>query len=80
MSIEVLTEMLGWCVILDFGLLMFAALVLKVGGGTIRPLHARLFDVSESALPNMYFQYLANLKIAALALHVVPYFALKLIE
>lgn len=39
-SLETITEVLGWCTVLNLGMLVFAGLVLMVGGPAIKQLHS----------------------------------------
>ena len=78
-SLETLTAFLGWCTVINIGLLMFAAVVLGLMRGPISQIHAKMFDLNESDLSREYFRYLAQYKIAVLVLNLVPYVALKMI-
>ncbi len=78
-SLETFTAFLGWCTVINIGLLMVAAVVLGLMRGPISRIHAKMFDLNESDLSRGYFQYLAQYKIAILVLNVVPYVALKII-
>ncbi len=78
-SLETLTAFLGWCTVINIGLLMFAAVVLGLMRGPISQIHAKMLDLNESDLSRAYFQYLAQYKIAILVLNLVPYVALKII-
>ncbi len=78
-SLQTLTAFLGWCTVINIGLLMFAAVVLGLVRGPISQIHAKMYDLNESDLSRGYFQYLAQYKIAVLVLNLVPYVALKMI-
>ncbi len=78
-SLETLTAFVGWCTVINIGLLMVAAVVLGLMRGPISQIHAKMFDLNESHLSRGYFQYLAQYKIAILVLNLVPYVALKII-
>ncbi len=78
-SLGTLTAFLGWCTVINIGLLMFAAVVLGLMRGPISQIHAKMFDLNEADLSRGYFQYLAQYKIAVLVLNLVPYVALKII-
>ncbi len=78
-SLATLTAFLGWCTVINIGLLMFAAIVLGLMRGPISQIHAKMFNLNESDLSRGYFQYLAQYKIAVLVLNLVPYVALKMI-
>ncbi len=78
-SLETLTAFLGWCTVINIGLLTVAAVVLGLMRAPISQIHAKMFDLTESDLSRGYFQYLAQYKIAVLVLNLVPYVALKII-
>jgi len=77
-TIETLTEFLGWCTVINFGVLIFSSIALVVVREPITRIHAKMFGMKESGLSTVYFQYLGNYKIAILVLNLVPYIALKL--
>ena len=77
-SIEALTEFLGWCSVINIGVLMVAAFVLVVVRKPIAKIHAKMFGLDEADLSLLYIQYLGNYKIAIIVLNLVPYIALKL--
>jgi len=79
-SVQTVTQVLGWCTVLNMGMLMFASLVLIVAGEHIKKIHAGMFGLSEDDLSRAYFQYLAQYKIAIFVFNLAPYVALKLSE
>ena len=77
-SIETVTEFLGWCTLINFGVLIFTSLFLMVMRGWVVQLHMRTLGLSEETLLRTYAQSLAQYKIAIFLLNLVPYTALKL--
>ena len=77
-TIEMLTEFLGWCTVINFCVLIFSSIALVMVREPITKVHAKMFGIHESGLSTVYFQYLGNYKIAILVLNLVPYIALKL--
>jgi hypothetical protein len=75
-TIEAIREFLGWCSVINIGLLMFSAIVVVALRGTVSRLHAKMFSLEESDLSRAYFQYLAQYKIAIIVFNIVPYLAL----
>ncbi|MDG2224605.1 MAG: hypothetical protein P8L85_24700 [Rubripirellula sp.] len=71
-------EFLGWCVILNIGLLTFSTAAVIAMRDKIADLHGRLFGLEPAELKPAYFRYLANYKLLAIVFNVVPYVALKL--
>ncbi len=78
-DLETLTAFLGWCTVINFGLLVLAALGLMSMRSWIAPMHSRMFKVSEKNLSRYYFEYMANYKLLVIVLNLVPYIALKII-
>jgi len=78
-SPETLTSFLGWCTVLNFGMLAFSAILVMVMRDWMTRTHARMFGVSEADLPRVYFQYLAQYQIAIFIFNLAPYVALKIL-
>lgn len=78
-DLSTLRAVLGWCTLLNFGLLVFVALMLRLVGRSIRQLHARLFGLHEEQLPLVYFQWMAHYKTFVLFFNLMPYLALRLV-
>lgn len=77
-TIDALATFLGWCSIINTGVLLFSTVILIMFKDFISAIHSKMFGVSPSNLPSAYFQYLGNYKIAIFILNIVPYFALKI--
>lgn len=78
-SLETLVSFLGWCSLINIGLLLFTTLLLKVAIEPITDIHSKIFGVQKSELPMTYFWYLAYYKIVILVFNLVPYIALRII-
>ncbi len=76
-SLETLRTFLGWCSVINIGVLIITSLALLVMRGTVAKIHSRLFGLSEEDLARAYFQYLAQFKIAVIVFNLVPYIALR---
>lgn len=77
-SVQTVSAVLGWCTVLNMGMLMFASVLLIVLGRPIKRIHARMFDLPDEDLSRAYFQYLAQYKIAIFVFNLAPYVALRL--
>jgi hypothetical protein len=77
MTIETLTELLGWTSVINLAILSLSTLVVIAMRGTIAEIHSKLFGLDAKDLGRAYFQYLAQYKIAIIVLNVAPYIALK---
>jgi hypothetical protein len=79
-TIETLTEFFGWCAVINIGFLLLATFFLASMRGFALNMHTKMFALSEEDVLRAYFQYLAQYKIAAFVLSVVPYLSLKLMS
>ena len=79
-DIDRLTEFFGWCSVINIAMLFMATLMLTSMRGFISGIHSKMTGLGQSELSVVYFQYLANYKIAILMLNLVPYIALKLMN
>ena len=78
MTIESLTTFLGWCCVINIGVLLFSTLIMIVMQDLAAKIHSGLFQVKPEELPIIYLQYLGNFKIAIILLNIVPYIALRI--
>lgn len=78
MSIQQLTEVLGWSLLINTVVLLLSTIALIGLRKFISRIHQGLFGVNEADLGRAYFQYLAQYKIAILVLNFAPYLALKI--
>lgn len=77
-SIESLTEFMGWCSLINIGLLILTSVLILLLRRSISNIHGKMFGLGTSDVLNAYFQYLAQYKIAIIVFNLAPYLALKL--
>ncbi len=78
-NIESITAFLGWCTVINCGLLAFStAMLVTSAGDWAKGIHSKLFGIPKENLNSMYFMFLANYKLAIFVLNLVPYIALKI--
>lgn len=68
---------LGWCTIINIGILIFSSLTIFLFKSSVTKLHSELSGVERKALLPLYFKYLGNYKICIIVFNFVPYLALK---
>jgi hypothetical protein len=78
--IEQLTAFLGWCTLINMGLLLFSTLMLALMKDFAINMHSKIFDLDSQTLPAMYFEYLGRLKLLVIVFNLVPYLALRIIS
>ena len=76
---ETLLHTLGWCTLINFGLLAITAFAILCFGQRLKRLHSRMFNMEESQLQIEYFRYLAQYKILVIVFNLVPYLALRIV-
>ena len=79
-TIEAMREFLGWCSVINIGLLIFSSILVVSLRGPISRIHAKMFNLDESDLSRGYFQYLAQYKIVIIVFNIAPYFALRIMN
>lgn len=77
-TLDSLMVFLGWCSVINILVLIFSTVSLMLFKGPIIKIHSQMFGVEPKNLATVYFQYLANYKIAIFMLNIVPYLALRL--
>jgi len=75
-SLETLRAFLGWCTVINMGLLIVASVFAGPMRGMMTGIHGKMFGLGEDDLSRAYFQYVANYKIAVVVFNLVPYIAL----
>ena len=79
-SIDTLTAFLGWCVILNLGMLSLTTFLVTVLKEPLTKIHMRLFGIDREKLKLSYFQYLGHIKVAIFMLNLMTYISLKIIK
>ncbi|MCU7836040.1 MAG: hypothetical protein KZQ83_12430 [gamma proteobacterium symbiont of Taylorina sp.] len=78
LTISELTEFMGWSSLINICLLAATTLAVILMRESIIKLHEKIFKVNAEELPRIYFQYVAQYKLAIIILNVVPYISLKI--
>ncbi len=78
MTLDSLATFLGWCAVINIGVLLLSTLLVCVLKDWVVGIHSKMFKLNPADLPMAYFEYLGNYKIAIYILNIVPYIALKI--
>lgn len=78
MTLAALTTFLGWTVVLHFGMILFATLMIVLMRRWVPQLHGRLFGVSPDTVRSLIYQWLGAYKLMIFVFALVPWIALKL--
>lgn len=77
-DLTTLTTLLGWCTVINLGLLIFSTIMLVSMRPVIRKIHSRLFGVDPERLDALYLNFLGNYKLAIFIFNLTPWIALKI--
>ncbi|NOR55955.1 MAG: hypothetical protein GQ531_07075 [Sulfurovum sp.] len=77
-TIETMIEFLGWCSVINIGILIFYSICIIIFTDTMVKIHTKMFDLDKNYVIQAYFKYLAQYKIILIIFNIVPYFALKI--
>ncbi len=77
-SIETLTTFLGWCTVINIGLLLFAVLAWIPMKEVLAEFGGRMFGVTKEELKVTFLRVLMQFRAGIVVLNLVPYIALKI--
>ena len=80
MNIETLREFLGWCLVINGGLMIFTFIMISAVGDLAARFHARMFKLEPDAVRLEFYRYMANYKIAIIVFNLVPYLTLLMMS
>ncbi|MCW5889039.1 MAG: hypothetical protein KIT14_00665 [bacterium] len=79
MSVETLREVLLWCAIVNYGVLLVWFAAYTAAHHQVQQLWARWFHLSPAQLDALCFGSMAAYKLAVLVFNVVPWLALGIV-
>ena len=77
MTLDALTAFLGWCTVINIGVMLISVLAITVFKKSVIRLHSKMFGVNPDDLPLIYFNFIGNYKLVVYVFNLVPYIALK---
>jgi hypothetical protein len=79
MSIEQLREVLAWCTVINFGILIFWWLMFILAHDFVYRLHSRWFKIPIEEFDSIHYKAIAFYKLSIILFNLVPYIALSII-
>lgn len=77
MTMEILKTFLGWCLVINYGVLIFWAIVLMTGDWATR-LHSGMLRVDEARVREMHYLLMGQYKLLIFIFNLAPWVALWL--
>lgn len=80
MTRETVREVLLWCALVNYGVLLWWFAVVWFAHGWLYRLHSRWFRISMEAFDTIHYGGMAVYKVGVLLLNLVPYVALSIVR
>ena len=80
MTSDAIVTFLGWCSLINIGVLLWWFLWLWLAHDWIYKMHGRWFKLSEERFDAIHYTAIAFFKLTVLVFNLVPYFALRIID
>ena len=79
MTLEITRAMLGWCAIMNMGILIFWSLFIVCASDWVYGFHSRFVKIERGRFDAIHYGGIAAFKVAILMLNLVPYLALRIV-
>jgi len=79
MSVLEVQSVLGWCIVINFGVLLYWFLFLRFAHDWVYQMQSRWFRISETRFDEIHYTAFAYYKLSVFIFVVVPYLALKIV-
>jgi len=79
MTIELLIGILGWCSVINVGILLFWVLMLTLAHDFVFRVHSCFIKISVEQFNTIHYAGIAFFKICIIMFNLVPYLALRLL-
>jgi len=80
MNIEILIPFLGWCAVINIGILVYWACFLFLAPGWLYRISSKWVQIPEEQFFTMHFTLYGAFKLAILFFNIAPYLALRIIS
>ena len=79
MTIELIRTTLGWCALINLGLLMWWSFFMMFAGDWVYKMHSRFITVERERFNAIHYGGIAFLKIVIFMFNFVPWIALHIV-
>ena len=80
MTIEITRDFLGWCSIINMGLLLWWFMFFTLVHDLVYRIHGRWFKLSVERFDAIHYAGMAFFKVGIILFNIVPYLALRIVE
>lgn len=79
MTLEIVRDVLGWCAIINMGLLLWWLLFLVLAHDFVYRFHGKWFNLSVERFDAIHYTSMTFFKICIFVFNIVPYLALRIV-
>jgi len=79
MTIEIFRDVLGWCSVINLGILLFWLSWLQLGHDWVYQFHGKWFKLSMERFDTIHYTLFGFFKIGIILFNIVPYLALRIV-
>ena len=79
MLCDILRSVLGWCTLINFGLLLWWFLFIAFAHDFVYRMHSKWFTVSKDHFNAIHYAGITFFKITVFVFNLVPYIALRIV-
>jgi hypothetical protein len=79
MTVEIIRNVLAWCLLINMGLLLFWVLWLKLAHDFVYRVHGKWFKLSVERFNEIHYTGMLFFKMYIFLFNLVPYFALRIV-
>ncbi len=79
MTVELIAAMLGWCTLINFGLLIWWFLFATIAHDWTYRLHTKWFKISQERFDAIHYSLMGIFKMGVIVFNLVPYLALRIV-
>jgi hypothetical protein len=78
-TLEVLRDALGWCALMNIGILLFWFIMISFANDYIYRIHSSLFRISKKRFDAIHYQGMMFFKVGVFMFNIIPYLALRIV-
>ena len=79
MTVDMWRGVLGWCAVINIGLLLWWSLFLVFAHDFVYRMHSKWFKIPVETFDAIHYAGIGIFKIAIFVFNIVPYFALQIV-
>ncbi len=79
MDVEILTSLLGWSTVINWGILFFWFVMLVVARNWVYQVHTQWFKINKDRFEEIHYQLMGFYKIMIFLFNLVPYIVLRIV-